>query len=185
MNRRLIVTALAEDRPDLLTQTVGLLHRRAFSIETLTVGRTDQDHLARLTLTLQGPPSEAERLERELGRLLYVLEVDDLSNEPVVARDLALIKVEACSDTRAKVAQLCEVFRARIVDVAEGSVIIEITGDAEKIDGFLAVLRPFGIVEMARTGPVALGRAERALPNDAPESSWRERRRRADAARSN
>lgn len=178
-----IVSALVEDRPDLLSQAVALLRRRNFDARSVTVGKTDEPHVARLTVTLKdGETSEAARLAREMGRLLYVLSVQNLTGEPSVHRELALIKVRSGADQRAQVAQLCEVFRARIVDVAQDTVIVETTGDGEKIAGFLEVLRPFGIVEMARTGTVALGRADRALDTaDAPDSTWVERQKAMEA----
>lgn len=179
-----IVSALVEDRPDLLSQAVALLRRRNFDARSVTMGKTDEPHVARLTVTLPDDnPSEAERLTREMGRLLYVLEADNLTGKPSVLRELALVKVRAGADERAQVAQLCEVFRARIVDVAKDTVMVETTGDGEKIAGFLEVLRPFGIVEMARTGPVALGRADRALVNETTESTWMQRRREEEARR--
>ena len=187
-NRCAVVSALVEDRPDLLSQTVSLLRRRNFVTESVTVGKTDEPHVARLTITLVNPAAglgrtvdEAGRLARELQRLMYVIRVEDLTRKPTVLRELVLIKVRVDPATRAQVAQLCEVFRGRIVDVAKDSVIVETTGDAEKIAGFLEVLRPFGIAEMARTGPVALGRADRVLESTEQDSSWRARRRRQDA----
>lgn len=174
--RRYVVTALAEERPDLLSQTVSLLRRRAFRNVSVSVGRTERDHVARLTFAVGSSRQEADRLVRELGRMLYVIEARNLCDEPTVVRDLLLVKVAAEATDRAQVAQVCEVFRARIVDVAPESVIVEATGSAEKLDGLLAVLRPFGILEMSRNGPVALGRADQVLGKDMPTSSWLERR---------
>lgn len=179
----LTISALAEDRPDLLAQTVALLRRRAFQIRSLSVGPTDTPHVARVTVTLHGPQREAKRLVRELGRLLYVLSTDDLSEVPCVDRQLALVKVLADAAHRPQVAQLCEVFRARIVDIASDTVIVEATGNGDKIDGLLAVLRPFGIVEMVRSEPVALARSERHLGDRSPPSTWLEDRRRTDSKR--
>ena len=179
--RSAVVSALVEDRPDLLSQTVSLLRRRNFTTDSVTVGKTDEPHIARLTVTLDDQPKEAQRLARELKRLMYVIRVEDLTWKPAVLRELVLIKVRVDPESRAQVAQLCEVFRGRIVDVAQETVIVETTGDAEKIAGFLEVLRPFGIAEMARTGPVALGRANQVLQGDGKESSWLQRRRLKDA----
>ena len=142
----------------------------------MSIGRTERDHVARLTFAVESSKEEANRLVRELGRMLYVIEVDDLCDKPSVTRDLLLVKVAAQATDRAQVAQVCEVFRARIVDVAPESVIVEATGSSEKLDGLLAVLRPFGILEMSRNGPVALGRADETLGEDMPTSSWLERR---------
>lgn len=177
-----IVTALAEDRPDLLSHAAGLLRKRAFRGVAVAVGRTETEHIARLTFSVPGGQEEARRLVRELGRLLYVIEATDLTSEPLVARDLLLVKLEASAADRAPIAQVCEAFRARIVDVAPSTVIVEATGSSEKLDGLVAVLQPFGIVEMSRSGPVALGRADRCLGREPSESSWLERRRRARAS---
>ncbi|MEM1179602.1 MAG: acetolactate synthase small subunit [Acidobacteriota bacterium] len=183
LEREAVVSALVEDRADVLSQSVALLRRRGFRCASVTLGKTDRDHIARLTVTLEDG-DEAPRLARELRRLLYVLSVDNLTDEPSVLRELLLVKVGAGVDERAQVAQLCEVFRGRIVDVGPETVIVETTGDAEKIAGFLEVLRPFGILEMNRTGPVVLARADRVLatgPDD--ESTWLRRRRRTSARR--
>ncbi|MEO1084105.1 MAG: acetolactate synthase small subunit [Acidobacteriota bacterium] len=174
---RHLVVALAEERPDLLSQTVGLLRRRAFKLEAITTGPSHEPFIARLTFTLEGSDAEAERLVRELGRLLYVLKAENLTARPTVVRELALIKVAATAAERAQVAQLCEVFRGRVVDVGTESVTVEATGDQGKINGLVAMLRPFEILEIARTGPVALGRADHILDNDTPPSTWLEGRR--------
>lgn len=171
MRRPILVTALAENRPDMLNHTVALLHRRAFQLDSILFGRTDHERVARLTFAVRGQASEGERLERELGRLLYVLEVENLTSRPTVVRELALVKVQTAAGNREQAARLCELFRARVVDVAPRSLVAEITGDCSKIDGFLAVLRPLGIVEMVRTGPLALARAEHALAAEL-DSTW-------------
>lgn len=171
MSTLTLVTALVENRPDMLSHTVSLLHRRAFQLDSVLFGGTDSEQVARLTFAVAGQAAEGERLERELGRLLYVLQVDNLTERPAVVRELALIKVEAEAGDREQVARLCELFRARVVDVAPCSMVAEITGDGAKIDGFLTVLRPFGIVEMVRTGPLALARAEHALAAEL-DSAW-------------
>ena len=186
LNPRHLVVALLEDRSDALVQTMNLLHRRAFRIDDVVYGRTEQDGIARLTLAFSGAASEAERLCRELGRLLYVLKVDELTRETAsVARELALIKVAVTPETRPEVVQLCEVFRGRVVDVAPASLTVELTGDESKIASCLDVLRPFGILEMVRSGPLAMGRAARVLQAGEHTSSWLADRRERAAARSN
>ena len=177
-----VLSVLVEERPDLLAQTVGLLQRRNFRSVAVNIGATEQSHVARLTLSFEGPESEAERLVRELSRLLYVLAVEDLSAAPSVVREMALLKVRVDAAHRAQISQLCEAFRARPVDVTPETVTLEITGAASKIEGFIAVLRPFGIAEMTRTSPIALARAEKTLQAEGPPSSWLERRRRQSAA---
>ena len=166
-----LVTALVENRSDLLNHTVALLHRRAFQLDSVLFGRTDQDRLARLTFSVAGGKDEGERLRRELGRLLYVLEVADLTERPAVVREMALVKVAAGVDQRDAMARLCDLFRARVVDVGPRSMVVEITGEGQKIDGFLELVQPFELVEMVRTGPLALARADESL--EAPlDSSW-------------
>ena len=186
MEQRFLIVALLEDRPDALVQTMNLLHRRAFAVEGVAFGRTEQDGVARLTLALDGTAKEAKRLCRELGRLLYVLRAEELAREPgAVSRELALIKVAVTPENRPELVQLAEVFRGRVVDVAPASLTLEVTGDESKIAGFLEVLRPFGILEMARSGPLAMGRAERVLEAKDHRSSWLEARQERAAAQSN
>ncbi len=179
MDRRpQIVAALAESRPDLEAQTIGFLRRRAFDAVRMVIAATERPHVSRLTFTVPDDPDrpeEAERLVRELGRMLYVLEIERPEPRELVRRELLLVKVAASPTERASVAQVCEVFRARIVDVGPSSVIVEATGDSEKLDGLLGVLQPFGIQEMNRTRAVTLGRGDAAMGQDLRTSSWRQR----------
>jgi acetolactate synthase I/III small subunit len=156
MNHTLV--ALVEDKPGVLTRVASLFRRRAFNIESLTVGHTDQVGISRMTVVVNSNETDAERVESNLHKLINVVEVTDLANIPAVVRDLALIKVSAPATQRVEIMQLVDVYRARIVDVANDSLIIEITGDEDKIDSFVDVLRPFGILEMVRTGVVAMAR---------------------------
>ena len=182
------VTALLENRPDLLSRTVALLHRRSFELDGFTLGHTDRDEVARLTLVIAGSQGEAERLARELKRLVHVIRVD-VARRPGVVRQMALVKVSTRPETRPEVLQLCEAFRARLVDVAREMVIVELTGEEAKIDNFIEVLRPFGIVEMVRSGPVALGRSDDVLDTPAADpaslSSWTEHRSRIESTQWN
>ena len=175
--RRSLVAALVEDRPDALVQTAGLLHQRAFTVESLVYGPSAEPGIARLTLALRASPHETARLVRELGRLLYVVNVESLDEVPTVCRELLLIKVAVEVDQRAEVLQLAEVFRARTIDVAPGSVTLEVTGDADKSAGLLELLRPYGLLELARTGPMALARHERRLEGAEGASSWLDHQR--------
>jgi acetolactate synthase-1/3 small subunit len=156
MNHTLV--ALVEDKPGVLTRVASLFRRRAFNIESLTVGHTDRKGISRMTVVVNSSETDAERVASNLHKLINVVEVTDLAEAPAVVRDLALIKVSAPADRRAEIMQLVDVFRARIVDVANDSLIVETTGDEEKIDSFVDVLRPFGILEMVRTGVVAMAR---------------------------
>jgi acetolactate synthase I/III small subunit len=151
-----ILIALVEDRPGVLDRVASLFRRRAFNIESLTVGHTEQPGISRMTIVIESDNVSAERVTAYLYKLVNVIQVDDVTHRPAVNRDLAMIKVSVTPTNRTEVIQLVDVFRARIVDVANDSMIIEITGDEEKIDGFVEVLRPFGIIEMVRTGIVSM-----------------------------
>lgn len=177
-----LVSLLVEARPDLHSQIVNLLRRRAFTVEGLSVGPSQEEHVARVTVRLApraatgSGESEGKRLVRELGRFLYLLAATDLSEKSSVARELALIKVAVGDAARAQAVQLCELFRAHIAHVGRDCLIVESTGDAEKIAALIEVLRPFGVLEIARSGPVALARGEEALRAPGEKSTWLERR---------
>jgi len=147
-----------EDKPGVLNRVASLFRRRAFNIESLNVGRTHERGVSRMTIVVVADDDTARRFEANLYKLVNVLRVDDLSKSPNVVRDLALIKVAASPDKRAEVLQLCEVFRARAIDIAPDSVMLEITGTPDKIEGLVNVLRPFGILEMVQSGSVAMTR---------------------------
>jgi acetolactate synthase-1/3 small subunit len=151
--------ALVENKPGVLNRVASLFRRRGFNIESLTVGHTDQPGISRMTIVMDSKNVDAERVTSYLYKLVNVIQVEDVTNRPTVSRDLAMIKVGVSNNNRTEIIQLVDVFRARIVDVANDSMIIEITGDGEKIDGFVDVLRPYGIIEMVRTGIVAMMRS--------------------------
>jgi len=152
------IVAIVEDKPGVLNRVASLFRRRAFNIESLTVGHTEQPGFSRMTIVVESEEQNIERLVAYLYKLVNVVQVIDLTSCPKVTRDLAMIKVSATSESRTHIMQIVDVFRARIVDVTNTSFIIEITGDEDKIDGFVDVLRPLGIIEMVRTGIVAMGR---------------------------
>ena len=152
------IVALVEDKPGVLNRVASLFRRRAFNIESLTVGHTEQPGVSRMTIVVGGDDVNIERLTAYLYKLVNVVQVSDLTSAPKVTRDLAMIKVNASADNRTQIMQIVDVFRARIVDVTNNSFIIEITGDEDKIEGFTDVLRPLGIIEMVRTGVVAMSR---------------------------
>jgi len=154
---------LVEDKPGVLNRVASLFRRRNFNIESLTVGHTEMPGISRMTIVVDGDESSAERITAYLYKLVNIIQVDDLTSKPSVYRDLAMIKVSAGSENRAEIMQMVEVFRARVVDVTNNSLIIEITGDEQKINGFIDVLKPMGIIEMARTGTVAMARGAGTL----------------------
>jgi acetolactate synthase I/III small subunit len=159
------IVVLVENKPGVLNRVASLFRRRAFNIESLTVGHTDTPEISRMTIVVDGGKANVERIIYYLYRLVNVIQVEDLSDKKMVARDLALIKISTASEKRAEIFQMVEVFRARVIDVTQTSLIIEITGDTSKIDGFVDVLKPLGIIEMVRTGTVAMQRGCEALVN--------------------
>ncbi|MEK7311695.1 MAG: acetolactate synthase small subunit, partial [Chloroflexota bacterium] len=163
-----ILVAYVEDKPGVLNRVASLFRRRAFNIESLTVGHTEQSGVSRMTIVVDADDMTARRIEANLYKLVNVLRVDDVTNQPSVVRDLALIKVAITSVNRTEVMQLADVFRARIVDVTNESLVIEITGTEDKIEGLIEVLRPFGIIEMVRTGLVAMSRGAATVSPDPP-----------------
>lgn len=155
--------ALVEDKPGVLNRVASLFRRRAFNIESLTVGHTDQPGVSRMTIVMDSDQAGTERVTSYLYKLVNVIQVQDLTARPTVNRDLAMIKVAVTPSNRTEIIQLVDVFRARIVDVANEAMIVEITGDEEKIEGFVEVLRPYGIIEMVRTGMISMLRGTAAL----------------------
>jgi len=164
--------AYVEDLPGVLNRVTSLFRRRSYNIESLAVGRTHEPGVSRMTLVLEADDDGARRIEANLYKLVNVLRVEDTAQRATVARELALVKVRANAETRPSVMQICEVFRARVIDVGPEALICEITGQAAKIDGFVDVLAPFGVLEMVRTGAVAMVRSaeshERELVDDRP-----------------
>jgi len=170
-SRQRTFIAHVEDRPGVLNRVISLFRRRAYNIDSLNVARTERPALSRITLVVQADEREAQLLEANLYKLINVLYVEHVTEQGQVARELALIKVRANEESRSKVLQLCEVFRARAIDVTPSSVLVELTGTPDKIDGLIEMLRPQGIIELVRTGAVAMARgAESALADllDAP-----------------
>ncbi len=162
---------LVEDKPGVLNRIASLFRRRTYNIESLTVGHTDISGLSRMTITVEGTQDHIERLTAYLYKLVNVIQVEDLTNRKMVSRDLALIKVNTQTEKRTEIFQMVEVFRAKVVDVTTESLIIEITGTDEKINGFIEVMKPLGIIEMVRTGAVAMERGSDSLIN-LPESGF-------------
>ena len=156
--RKHILSILVENKPGVLTRISGLFARRGFNIDTLAVGPTDDDTISRITLTLDGAVHPIDQVTKQLHKLVNVLKIRDLEPEETVARELAVFKVAADGASRTEVMQICEIFRAKIVDVTKRSVIVEVTGTYEKVEAFERLVRPFGLIEMARTGEIAISR---------------------------
>src|SRR3954454_10177767 len=150
--------AYVEDRPGTLNRIVSLFRRRGFNIDSLTVGRTERPGISRITVVVRADDDTARRLEANLYKLVNVLHVDDVTHAPSVTREMAFVKVGATPDRRSELLQLVQTFRARVVDLGPESIIVETTGTQEKLDGLIDVLRPFGLLELVRTGAVAMQR---------------------------
>jgi acetolactate synthase-1/3 small subunit len=157
-----IITALVEDKPGVLNRVASLFRRRGFNIQSLAVGSSEQPGLSRMTIVVGGNSQVVEQVRKQLDKLIEVIKVSDLSEESFVSREFMLVKVKTTPQTRGETIQLAEIFRANIVDVAPDSLIIEVTGDEEKAESLIGLLRRFGIKEIARTGCLAMTRGERS-----------------------
>ena len=158
--------ALVEDKPGVLTKVASMFRRRGFNIASLAVGNSEQPGLSRMTFVVNGDDHTVGQVVKQLDKLIEVLEVSDITSESIVTRELALIKVTTTSITRGEIIQIVNLFRANIIDVGSESMVIEITGEEDKINALHNLLMPFGIMEMLRTGLVAMVRGQtNGLPN--------------------
>jgi acetolactate synthase I/III small subunit len=156
--RKHVLSILAENKPGVLTRIAGLFARRGFNIDTLAVGPTDDPTVSRFTLTVDGAKHPIDQVTKQLHKLVNVLKIRDLEPEESVARELALFKIACDGGSRGEVMQIAEIFRGKVVDVGRHSLVIEVTGTDEKIEAFEALVRPFGLIEMVRTGEIAISR---------------------------
>src|SRR4051812_26825627 len=156
--RKHVLSILVENKPGVLTRIAGLFARRGFNIDTLTVGPTDDESVSRVTLTVDGALHPIDQVTKQLHKLVNVLKIRDLEPGGTVARELALFKLAADGAQRGEVMQICDIFRGKVVDVTKRSMIVEITGTTDKIDAFERMVRPFGLIEMMRTGEIAISR---------------------------
>jgi acetolactate synthase-1/3 small subunit len=152
------IVALVEDKPGVLNRIASLFRRRSFNIQSLAVGGSEHPNLSRMTIVAIGDSAQIEQVRKQLDKLINVIKVSDITEENMVTRELALIKVKASASTRSEIMQIVDIFRANIVDVAPGSLTVEVTGDADKLDSLLGLLRDFGVREVSRTGRIALTR---------------------------
>lgn len=160
--QKITVVALVQNEPGVLNRIASLFRRRAFNIDSLTVGRTHKPHVSRMTIRVDAGPEYAKRIATNLLKLVDVIDVKVLDNEPHVMRDLALIKVRNDdADSRNTITEICDRYPARIIDVGPEVAIIEMIGTEELVEQFIEEVRPVGIVEMIRTGVVAMGRGTR------------------------
>jgi acetolactate synthase-1/3 small subunit len=152
------IAVQVENRSGVLSRVANLFSARGFNIDSLVVGETEAADVSRMTIVLRGDDKVIEQVTKQLNKLIDVIKVTDLSSESFIARDLALIRVNAPAAGRARLLEIVGIFRARIVDISSKSAIIEITGNENKIEAMIDMLRSFGIQELVRTGEVAIGR---------------------------
>jgi len=158
-----VVSALVENRAGTLSRVSGLFSRRGFNIDSLTVGETEDPSISRMTIAVTGNDAVLEQIIKQLGKLVDVIAVRELEPGSCVRREILLVKVKADEKTRPAVTEITGIFRSRIIDVSPSTITIEATGDIEKLDGLLLLLRPYGVLELARTGLVALERGSLVL----------------------
>jgi len=161
--KRHVVSALVENRSGTLSRVSGLFSRRGFNIDGLTVGETEDPAVSRMTIAVSGDERVLDQIVKQLEKLVDVIAVRELDSESCIRRELLLVKVKADEGSRPAVIEIATVFRARIIDVSPTTIIIEATGDSVKLEGLLLLLRPYGILELARTGLVALERGSLVL----------------------
>ena len=152
------ITALVLDKPGVLNRISSMFRRRGFNIASLAVGQSEQPDLSRMTFVVEGDDAVVEQVTKHLNKLIDVIRVFDISKENTISRELALIRVRSNVQSRSEIMQIVDIFRANIVDVAEDSLIIEVTGDEDKVDSLQNLLRSFGVMEVMRTGTVAMNR---------------------------
>ena len=155
---RHVLSALVQNVPGVLSHISGMLASRGYNIDSLAVGETEDPHLSRMTFVVVGDDSVLEQVRKQLEKIVTVVRVDDISSQDFVERDLMLIKVSAPPDKRAEISELTNIFNGRIVNVSLDSVVVEISGQERKVEAFIELMRPFGILEVVRTGRIAMVR---------------------------
>jgi acetolactate synthase-1/3 small subunit len=157
--RKHVISLLVENKPGVLARIAGLFSRRGFNIDTLAVGPTEDPDISRMTLTLDGAVHPIDQVTKQLHKLVNVIKIRDMEPDQRIAREMALFRVQAPVENRADIMQFAEIFKAKIVDVSRRTLTVEVTGSNEKIDAFERMVRPHGLIEMARTGEVAISRS--------------------------
>jgi acetolactate synthase I/III small subunit len=158
---RHVLSALVQNQPGVLAHISGMLASRGFNIDSLAVGETEDPNLSRMTFVVHGNDAELDQVRKQLDKIVTVVAVQDISSEDFVERDLMLLKVKSTPQQRLEVVLLVEMFRGRVVDISSENMMIEISGQERKIETFIELMRPFGILELARTGRIALVRGKR------------------------
>jgi acetolactate synthase-1/3 small subunit len=162
-HRRHVLIAIVLDKPGVLNRVSSLMRARNFNIDSLAVSRTDSPDTSRMTITLHGDDVAVEQAAKQLYRLIDVLKVQDVTSEPTVQLELALVKIRATESNRAEILRFVELSRGRVVDLADGSVVVEVTGTEDEVDKFVALVRNYGIKEMVRTGAVVMARGATSI----------------------
>lgn len=157
------MSLLVENNSGVLSRIAGLFARRCFNIDSLTVGTTEDEALSRMTIVVTGDDATLEQIKKQLNKLVEVIKVVELAPQESISRELVFIKVKADNATRSNVIEISNIFRANIVDVAKGSLILELTGDAGKIEAFMELMEPFGVMEFIRSGATGLQRGDAVL----------------------
>jgi len=165
---RHVLSAVVQNVPGVLAHISGMLASRGYNIDSLAVGETENPDLSRMTFVVVGDDTVLEQVRKQLEKVVTVVRVVDVSSQDFIERDLMLIKVQAPTGHRSEIRELAEIFRGRIVDVAASEVIVEISGQEHKIESFIDLMRPFGIVELVRTGRIAMVRGRRCAA-EAPQ----------------
>lgn len=158
MTRPHTLVVLVEDHPGVLNRVVSLLRRRSFNINTITVGRSEQPGISRMTLVVVGDDAEVEQAGKQLYKLMEVLKVTDVTDQFVVAHEMVMVKVATKQQNRAEILLIGQIFNARVIDASPSTLLLEATGPQDQMESFLAMVRPFGIRELVRTGPIAMVR---------------------------
>jgi len=152
------LVAMVTDKPGVLNRIASLFRRRGFNIESIAVGHSEVPQISRMTIVVDGSTTQVEQVRKQLEKVIDVIKVSDVTGEGTITRELAMIKVKTTSANRSEIMQIVDIFRANIVDVSSDSVAVEVTGDEEKVNSLYKLLRGFGIIEIARTGVIAMTR---------------------------
>ncbi len=163
---RHVLSAVVQNQPGVLAHIAGMLASRGFNIESLAVGETEHHEMSRMTFVVHGDDNVLDQVRKQLDKIVTVVRVIDISSENFVERDLMLLKVTCPPDKRAEIALLCETFRGRVVDIQHGDLMIEVSGTEGKVEAFIEMMRPYGILELARTGRIALVRGNPPRKDD-------------------
>jgi acetolactate synthase-1/3 small subunit len=159
-----IISALVENKPGVLAHVAGMFAARAFNIDSLVVGRTEDPKLSRMTIVVVGDDKVLEQVRKQLAKIIPVVKVQDFAGQPIVARDLMLITISAPAEKRPEIVSLTDMFRGKVVDIAPKSLTVEVSGPESKIEAFINVCKPYGIKGVARTGTIAVPRQAKTEP---------------------